>query len=292
MDYQKLMYFINAAYYHNFSKAAEVSKVTQATMSRQIQALEDEIGVPLFARNNQGVELTAAGKYLFNTVSSFMDQHQDIITGCRKAVDEDRFRIRLATGPYEHLLLQEPLSLFLSKYPDSEVNIMAYTYKILESRFFNHSIDFGFCTEDCANATDGLVSTIIYNRPWQVIAHKDNPFWNLPMQQQRTLQNQKIVTIYKNIYEPVEPYCKKNRLYPAEFIETNFLHAQILMLRIKSTIAIMPPFIKPSLPNDMRMEDILTEPLCPNIVAAYNPMTPYQGCAEFLDICEECYNIP
>jgi len=260
-------------------------------MSRQIQALEDELGVSLFTRTKQGVELSPAGKYLFNTAASFMEQHQDIITGCRKAAEEDRFRIRLAAGPYEHLLLQEPLSIFLSRYPDSEVKIMAYTYKILASRFFNHSVDFGFCTEDCANATDGLVSATIYNQPWQVVAHRDSPFWNLPKQQQKTLQGQKIITIYKNIYEPVEPYCNKNHLHPTEFIETNFLHSQMLMLRIKSAVAIVPPFIKSSLHDDIIMEDILDVPLCPNIVAVYNPMTPYQGSAEFLNICKDFFKI-
>lgn len=290
MDYQKLEYFINAAYYHNFSKAAEASQVTQATISRQIQALEDEIGVSLFIRTKQGVELTQAGKYLFNTASSFMEQHQDIIHGCCKAADEDRFRIRFATGPYEHLLLHEPLKIFQSKYPDSEVTIMAYTYKILASRFFNHSVDFGFCTEDCANACGGLISSTIYNKPWQVVAHNNNPFWNLTRQQQRTLQNQRIITIYRNNYEPVEAYCNKYHLHPSEFIETNFLHTQILMLGSKSAIAIMPPFVKSALPDEMRMEDILTEPLCPNIVAAYNPMVPYQGCLEFLNVCKEYFS--
>jgi LysR family hydrogen peroxide-inducible transcriptional activator len=290
MDHQKLQYFTNAAYYHNFSKAAEISQVTQATISRQIQALEDEIGVSLFIRSKQGVELTQAGKYLFNTVSSFMEQHQEIITGCRKAADEDRFRIRLATGPYEHLLLQEPLAIFLSKHLNFEVTIMSYTYKILASRLFNHSVDFGFCTQDCSNACGGLISSTIYSKPWQVVAHKDHPFWKLPKQQQCTLQNQKIVTLYRNSYEPVETYCKKHYLQPAEFIETNFLQAQILMISIQSAIGIMPAFVKSVLPDDLRMEDVLIEPLCPDIVATYNPSVPYPGCAELLKVCKEYFN--
>lgn len=289
MDYQKLEYFINAAYYQNFSKAAEASHVTQATISRQIQSLEEEIGTSLFYRSKQGVELTPAGTYLFHTASSFMEQHHDIISGCRKAADSNRFRIRLATGPYEHLLIQEPLSRFLSRYPDSELNLMTYTYKILASRFCNHSIDFGFCTEDCAKSSGGLIYTPIYNKPWQVVAHKDNPFWNLPRLQQRTLQNQKIVTLYRNNYEPVEAYCRAHNLHPSEFIETNFLNTQILLLRIRSAIAIMPPFVKPALPADMRMEDILEESLCPVIVAAYTTMIQNQGGKKLAEICTESF---
>ena len=45
----------------NFRAAAEELSLTQSAVSRQIQSLEEEVGVPLFYRHTRAVELTSAG---------------------------------------------------------------------------------------------------------------------------------------------------------------------------------------------------------------------------------------
>ena len=48
----------------NFRAAAEELSLTQSAVSRQIQALEDEVGTALFLRHTRAVELTSAGSQL------------------------------------------------------------------------------------------------------------------------------------------------------------------------------------------------------------------------------------
>ncbi len=47
----------------NFRAAAEELSLTQSAVSRQIQALEDEVGAALFLRHTRAVELTSAGTH-------------------------------------------------------------------------------------------------------------------------------------------------------------------------------------------------------------------------------------
>jgi len=56
----------------NFRVASEELALTQSAVSRQIQALEQEIGVPLFLRHTRAVELTAAGAELLSTVNQVL----------------------------------------------------------------------------------------------------------------------------------------------------------------------------------------------------------------------------
>lgn len=56
--------FLAVAEHLNFRAAAEVLSLTQSAVSRQIQALEDEVGLPLFLRHTRAVELTGAGGQL------------------------------------------------------------------------------------------------------------------------------------------------------------------------------------------------------------------------------------
>jgi LysR family glycine cleavage system transcriptional activator len=53
----------------NFRAAAEEMALTQSAVSRQIQALEEEVGVGLFLRHTRAVELTSAGTQLLMAVS-------------------------------------------------------------------------------------------------------------------------------------------------------------------------------------------------------------------------------
>ena len=61
MDFRILIYFLTIAKERSFTKAAEQLHITQPTLSRQIAALEEEIGVPLFVRSGRNITLTDAG---------------------------------------------------------------------------------------------------------------------------------------------------------------------------------------------------------------------------------------
>ena len=64
MNTTQLECFMTVANFLNFSRAAEVLRITQPAVSHQINALENELGVKLFHRTSKSVRLTQAG-YLF-----------------------------------------------------------------------------------------------------------------------------------------------------------------------------------------------------------------------------------
>jgi len=64
VDLRKLRYFMAVARHGNFSRAAEDLHIAQPVLSRQIRALEQELGALLFARGRDGATLTPAGTQL------------------------------------------------------------------------------------------------------------------------------------------------------------------------------------------------------------------------------------
>ncbi|MGP1682512.1 MAG: LysR family transcriptional regulator, partial [Giesbergeria sp.] len=66
--------FLAVAEHLNFRAASEDLSLTQSAVSRQIQALEDEIGLPLFLRHTRAVELTSAGAQLLRSVSQAIER--------------------------------------------------------------------------------------------------------------------------------------------------------------------------------------------------------------------------
>ena len=66
--------FLAVARYLNFRAAAEELALTQSAVSRQIQSLEDEVGVALFLRHTRAVELTSAGAQLQRAVTPALER--------------------------------------------------------------------------------------------------------------------------------------------------------------------------------------------------------------------------
>ncbi len=61
MELRLLRYFLTVAREGNVTRAADVLHITQPTLSRQMNQLEEETGIPLFTREGRRLELTAEG---------------------------------------------------------------------------------------------------------------------------------------------------------------------------------------------------------------------------------------
>jgi DNA-binding transcriptional LysR family regulator len=91
LDWDKLRIFHTAAESGSFTHAAEKLNMSQSAVSRQISALEEDVGLKLFIRHARGLVLTEVGEQLFRTahrvhaelqqVETQMSESQDIPTG-------------------------------------------------------------------------------------------------------------------------------------------------------------------------------------------------------------------
>jgi DNA-binding transcriptional LysR family regulator len=72
MDWDKLRIFNAAAEAGSFTHAGETLKMSQSAVSRQVSALEQELGVPLFHRHARGLILTEQGELLARTAKDVM----------------------------------------------------------------------------------------------------------------------------------------------------------------------------------------------------------------------------
>ena len=80
MNWDKLKIFHAVAEAGNFTKATYILNLTQSSISRQIQSLEQELKTQLFERHARGLSLTENGEYLFKTAHEVISKLKDVET--------------------------------------------------------------------------------------------------------------------------------------------------------------------------------------------------------------------
>ena len=91
--------FIRAAECGSFSKAAEEAFITTTAVIKQINLLENELGVKLFHRSNRGLTLTESGCSLYQDAKYLIHYCHDSVERARKAMICTKNVVRIGTSP-------------------------------------------------------------------------------------------------------------------------------------------------------------------------------------------------
>ena len=150
MEIRHIKYFQAVASTSNLSLAAKKLNISQSSVTRAIQELEQEAGCPLIIRNSSGVELTAAGeRFLVHTIraisalnSAFQDIHE-IITF------PDPINIGFCPGV---LIFDFIESLRSDKFNTESLRFFEFTFHDQISRLQNEKIDLAL-----VRATDNFI---------------------------------------------------------------------------------------------------------------------------------------
>ena len=99
MDFAQIEYFLAVARSRNFSRAAEDAYVSQSCISKQIKALEEELGVELFVRSAAGATLTPAGERFLVFAGKAHRDCENILESLAHYSAEAHDRVRLGAAP-------------------------------------------------------------------------------------------------------------------------------------------------------------------------------------------------
>lgn len=90
MELRHLRYFVAVAEERNFTRAAARLHIAQPPLSRQIQQLEDELGVQLFERSSRPLKLTETGKFFYSHAVSLIAQTSELESMTRRVGNIER----------------------------------------------------------------------------------------------------------------------------------------------------------------------------------------------------------
>ncbi len=132
----------------NMSKAAAALYTSQPGISRQIQLLEEELGVPILARRkNRTLGYTEIGKSILEAAQRLLNE-ADSIKAMAAEARRERGRLGIVTTHlHARYTLLDPVSAFIQRYPDVELHIMEAEPDNISRMLDANEADIGVSTE-------------------------------------------------------------------------------------------------------------------------------------------------
>ncbi len=143
MTINQIECFVEAARCLNFTKAAENLYMSQQTMSRQIKALEKELGIQVFERKNVGVRLTEAGSILYYSWEKMLDEYKGSVDKAKDAFYGDVTQIRVGVSDLGAYVdnVSRALLYFNEEYPELDVSFNVEPFPNMYDKMLHNQLD-------------------------------------------------------------------------------------------------------------------------------------------------------
>lgn len=246
---RKIHYFITLAECLSFTQTAARHNVSQTAISQYISGLEERLGVRLFERNQRAVELTEAGKYYYTHITRMLQQYDETLVQAR-AIDQGYAgSLKVGVGVYEYCNTEGFFSDFLNSHPEIKVDIMQYPYSELTEKLrlgeLNLIIGDALCEDSFSRL--GLQSRTLFTSPNYIVA--------APEVAERSggdvramLKRECLITTCENS-GPSSLRMLRSLIQdefgfvPSDISQTNSLDAQLMLVRARHGVAMVPGFI-------------------------------------------------
>lgn len=202
MELRHLRYFIAVAEEQNVTRAAERLHVSQPPLTRQIQDLEAELGVELFARTAKTIRLTEAGRVFLRESKAAMQRVEAAVTAVRAAAVGKASELHIGHAPSATAdLLPAVLRAFHKALPAVRVTLHDMTATEILDGLRETRLDAGFLVKPEKKLPRDLVFHALRSHPMMVAVAPGHAF-----------AKRREVTVEEVLAEPLVAYSRRE--YP------------------------------------------------------------------------------
>lgn len=182
MELRHLRYFVTVAEELHFTRAAARLHIGQPPLSQQIQALEEELGVSLFARTKRRVALTAAGERFLLHARQILQQTRDAAEDARRAARGEVGELRIGFTPSLPFtsLLPTLIHTFRARYPQVTLTLREMMTQDQLRAVAAGKLDIGMVRGGELDVPEAISLSPLLADPLIVVLRRDDPLANQP----------------------------------------------------------------------------------------------------------------
>lgn len=163
MQLRHLAYFVAVADERSFTRAADALGISQPTLSKQIQALENSLGTRLLVRDRAGIALTSAGEALLPHAQRILIEADNATRSVHEVASLQRGRVRMgATPSMVEGLLAPVLGRFRAEHPAIDLEVHEAGSRDLTAELSSGRIDLALLIVPLASQIPDLETSIVY----------------------------------------------------------------------------------------------------------------------------------
>ncbi|HIY07542.1 MAG TPA: LysR family transcriptional regulator [Candidatus Evtepia faecigallinarum] len=247
---RKIEYFVTLAECLSFTQAAAVHSVSQTAISQYIASLEAKLQVRLFNRNAHAVSLTDAGAFLYERVTFLLRYESDTKRRLTAIAEQYSGYVKVGIGMYESRHTEDFFSRFLMAHPEIKVDIFQYPYGELTEKLKSGQLDVILANVLCeqAFAKEDILSRPMFESFNYLVADRAIAEKYPEGDAVAMLQNECLVTNCEDTGPNSMDMLRQMLLrefgvVPERFSQTNSTNAQMLMVRARHGVAIVPDIV-------------------------------------------------
>lgn len=160
----------------SFVQAAERMNLSRSAFSRSIQALEDELGLALFVRNNRRVMITDAGHALLQDARQLIAQAERFAQAAVRLSTATPGAVRMATNPYAaYVLAASAIQDVCAAFPGLQVHCDQFDADQLAPALRRAEYEFCICETAPHRGQEGLYVERFASVPMGFVVRADHP---------------------------------------------------------------------------------------------------------------------
>ena len=264
MNIQQLEYLVAVDRVKNFTKAAEVCNVTQATLSAMIKKLEEELDVIVFDRKAKPILTTEIGQIIIEESKNILAHCALLREKAKGKSDKIEGRVKIGVIPtIANSLLPKIIKSLLTTYPKLHVEIVEITTQNIIKQLKEGSIDVGIVATP--NAEENIEEEVLYYETLMVYGDVDKKTsYVIPEE----IKNKKIWLLEEGhcLREQFMKLCalKKKDLMPNNLVfDANSFDTLLNMVDEFGGLTLIPELYYQSLPKERRDKVSFFEPPIP-----------------------------
>jgi len=259
MELRQLQYAVQIAKERNFSRAAEKLHIAQPSLSQQLSKLEKEIGILLFQRNTNSVELTHAG-------AVFIDKAQQIlgmVDGLKQEMEDisqmKKGRLIIGSMPITGATVMPlVLPVFRAAYPQIEVSLVEETSANLEALTASGETDLSLLMLPLQH--ESLTSETVFEEEIVLAVTANHPLASRPDRTVRIdeLAGESFVALKKGqgLRKLTHELCSEAGFEPNIVFESSVMETVQSLVAAGMGVAFVPVMISERLSRDLSLVNL------------------------------------
>lgn len=273
MELRHLRYFIAVAEEGSLTLAAgKRLRTAQPSLSRQIRALEEEVGVQLITRSVNGIELTAAGRAFLDHARLAVTQAEAAKEAARRATQPDKANLALGfLSGTEMDLLPGAMRILQDELPSIEVKLSSDYSPRLADALTKGKLDAAFMRPE--SHSGDLVYKRVRSDPLVVVFPSDHRFAERKAISLREIKDEPFLKPSKTaptLRKTIEDSLKRSRLDIRAIHEVHNLAHAFSMIASTRAVMLLPQYARNYLPSSVAYRPIQGDAPSVELVVGYN----------------------